>query len=358
VAQTATYPLKPGFLFPFNIFIAIITVLLYYTPHIPPSGLWIAAFLPFLIPVFMVLNLSLIIYWIFKSWRKSLLSFMVIVAGYSYINRTIACNFNKEKSAEGLKIINYNVRVFNTYAHLQDENMNSSKKMIQWLASSDADILCLEEFYDERKSNVYNTVKTLGRAYSFCHYIPFFAYPDSNSSFGMAIFSRLPIIKKGNIKLSARSNNQIIFADIIFQKDTVRIYNIHLQSMSIKDKELSLSGSTWKDVLKKLKKGAIQRTSQIRALTENIKSCPYPVIVTGDLNDTPYSYSYQTLREKLNNSFEKAGNGLGFSYNGKLYLRIDQQFASPELNIKRFTTHNEIKYSDHFPLEGVYSFDK
>jgi endonuclease/exonuclease/phosphatase family metal-dependent hydrolase len=332
---------------------------LYYTPHIPPSQLWIAAFLPFLIPVFIIFNLAFTIYWLFKKWRKALLSFIVIIAGYSFISRTIACNFgNDKKGANGLKIINYNVRVFNTYAHLQDENKNSSKKMIQWLASSDAQILCLEEFYNERRSNIYNTLTKLGKTYPNYHYIPFFAYPDSNSSFGMAIFSKLLIVNHGHLKLNARSNNQIIFADVVFQKDTIRVYNMHLQSMSIEENDLLISTGSWKEVLKKLKKGAIQRTSQIKALTDNIKKCPYPVIVCGDLNDTPYSYSYQCLKDLLNNSFEKAGNGMGFTYNGKLLLRIDNQFASPELKIRNFITHNEIKYSDHFPLEGLYSFDK
>jgi endonuclease/exonuclease/phosphatase family metal-dependent hydrolase len=350
--------LKTGFLFPLNIFIAIITVLLYYTPHIPPSELWLAAFLPFLIPAFIILNFAFIIYWLFKNWRKSLLSLIVILAGYSFISRTIAHSFNKKEKASGLKIINYNVRVFNTYAHLQDENKNSSKKMIQWLASSDAQILCLEEFYNDKKSSIYNTITKLEKEYPYYNYVPFLVNTDSNSSFGMAIFSKLPIVNHGYLKLSVRTNNQIMFADIVFQKDTIRVYNMHLQSMSIEEEEVSFLGDLWKEVLKKLKKGAIQRTTQIKALAAHIDNCPYPVIVCGDLNDTPYSYSYQTLRKHLNNSFEKAGNGMGFTYNGKLYLRIDQQFASPELKIRSFTTHNEIKYSDHFPLEGVYSFDK
>ena len=351
------YSLKTGFLFPLNLFISAITVLLYYTPHIPPSELWVAAFLPLLIPAFIILNLAFAIYWLFKNRRKALLSFIVIIAGYGFISRTVAFTFHKEKTG-GLKIISYNVRVFNAYAHLQDENKNSSRKMIQWLVSADAQVLCLEEFYNERKSDIYNAIAKLNKKYPYYHYVPSFVYPDSNSSFGMAIFSKVPLVNSGYLKLNARSNNQIIFADIVFQNDTIRIYNMHLQSMSIEDKELSISGGRWKQILEKLKKGAIQRTSQIKALDAHIGNCPYPVIVCGDLNDTPYSYSYQMLRKQLNNSFEKAGNGMGFTYNGKLYLRIDQQFASPLLKISNFTTHNEIKFSDHFPLEGVYTFDK
>jgi endonuclease/exonuclease/phosphatase family metal-dependent hydrolase len=350
--------LKTGFLFPLNIFISTITVLLYCTPYIPPSELWIAAFLSLLIPAFIIFNLFFSVCWLFKNRRRALLSLMVITVGYSFIFRTITYSFNnKDEEAGGLKVINYNVRIFNTYKHLQDENKNSSKGMIQWLVSSDAQILCLEEFYNDKRSELYNTITKLEKPFPYYYYNPFLINTDS-SSFGMAIFSKLPIINSGYLKFSTTTNNQIMFADIIFQKDTIRIYNMHLQSMSIKTNDLTFSDGSWKGVFKKIKKGAIQRTGQIKTLMAHIQDCPYPIIVCGDLNDTPYSYSYQSLRKHMNNSFEKAGSGAGFTYNGKLYLRIDNQFSSSELKIRNFTTHNEIKCSDHFPVEGVYSFDE
>jgi endonuclease/exonuclease/phosphatase family metal-dependent hydrolase len=349
--------LKTGFLFLLNIFISIITVLLYYSSHIPPAELWIAAFLSLLIPAFIIINIIFCIYWLFKNRNRALLSLMVIIAGYSFISRTISWSFLGNSEAGGLKVINYNVRIFNTYAHLQDANRNSSKKMLEWLVNSDAGILSLQEFYYDKSSDIYNSIDRIKKSFPHYYYDPN-VFNQEKASFGMAIFSKLPIVNKGSLQLNQNSNNQIIFADVLLQKDTIRIYNIHLQSMSIEESHFTYSLDSWKAILKKLRKGAVQRTSQINALADHIKACPYPVIVTGDLNDTPYSYSYQVLRTRLNNSFEKAGQGMGFTYNGKLYLRIDNQFASPELRVESFITHKEIKYSDHFPLEGVYSVDR
>jgi endonuclease/exonuclease/phosphatase family metal-dependent hydrolase len=349
--------LKPRFLFLLNIFISIITVLLYYSSHIPPAELWIAAFLSLLVPVFIVLNMVFCIYWLFKNRHKALLSFMVIIAGYSFICRTFSWSFSSNPEAKGLKVINYNVRIFNTYAHLQDANRNSSKKMMEWLVNSDGNILSLQEFYYDKSSDIYNSIDRIKKSYPYYYYDPN-VFNQANASFGMAIFSRIPIVNKGNLQLGEHSNNQIIFADVLFQKDTIRIYNIHLQSMSIEESHFTYSLDSWKAILKKLRRGAVQRTFQINALADHIKACPYPVIVTGDLNDTPYSYSYHVLSTRLNNSFEKAGRGMGFTYNGKLYLRIDNQFASPALKVEHFITNNEIKYSDHFPLEAVYSVDR
>jgi endonuclease/exonuclease/phosphatase family metal-dependent hydrolase len=279
---------------------------------------------------------------------------MVVLAGYSFISSTFSWSFLGSSDPYNLRVISYNVRVFNAYAHLQDSNRNSSRKMIEWLVNSDAQILSLQEFYNDPTSDIYNSVVRIKKAYPYYYFYPN-VFNHANGAFGMATFSKFPIVNKGIIQFTQNSNNQVIFTDVVFGKDTIRIYNMHLQSMSLEERDFSYSLDSWRGILKKLKKGAIRRTSQINALVDNIKVCPYPVIVSGDLNDTPYSYSYQTLKSCLNNSFEKAGRGMGFTYNGKLLLRIDNQFASQDLKVNKFTTHHEIKYSDHFPLEGVYS---
>jgi endonuclease/exonuclease/phosphatase family metal-dependent hydrolase len=63
------------------------------------------------------------------------------------------------------------------------------------------------------------------------------------------------------------------------------------------------------------------------------------------------------LKDDFNNSFEKAGDGFGLTYNGNLFLRIDNQFASKDIKVRAFKVHKEIKYSDHFPIEGIYSIN-
>ena len=90
-----------------------------------------------------------------------------------------------------------------------------------------------------------------------------------------------------------------------------------------------------------------------------MNDCPYKIIVCGDLNDTPYSYTYEQISEILLNSFEEKGRGFGFTYNGKLsMLRIDNIFADSELSIKSFKTLNTISYSDHYPLAAKFVFGK
>ncbi|MGC9352266.1 MAG: endonuclease/exonuclease/phosphatase family protein, partial [Mariniphaga sp.] len=74
------------------------------------------------------------------------------------------------------------------------------------------------------------------------------------------------------------------------------------------------------------------------------------VIVCGDLNDTPASFSYQQLRNGLKDAFVGSGKGMGRTYVHKLpALRIDYIFHSPVFESYNFKTH-EFRHSDHLPV--------
>jgi endonuclease/exonuclease/phosphatase family metal-dependent hydrolase len=174
----------------------------------------------------------------------------------------------------------------------------------------------------------------------------------------MAIFSKYPILKKGNVQVRDKYSYGAIYADILFQKDTIRVYNIHLKSMSINTEALKDTDNLKKnyfDLFRRLKNGFSQRAKQVRLIQESIEKCPYKVILCGDLNDLPYSYTYYKLSQVLENAFEQGGRGFGFTFNSWLFfLRIDNQFFSESIQIKDCETIREIDYSDHFPIKATY----
>ncbi|HEX8532431.1 MAG TPA: endonuclease/exonuclease/phosphatase family protein, partial [Cytophagales bacterium] len=89
-----------------------------------------------------------------------------------------------------------------------------------------------------------------------------------------------------------------------------------------------------------------------------VRESPHKVILCGDFNDIPYSYTYQRMRRQLRNAFEDAGSGFGFTLNDDklFFLRIDNQFYDKALNVHDFQTHRDVTYSDHFPISATYSF--
>jgi endonuclease/exonuclease/phosphatase family metal-dependent hydrolase len=157
-----------------------------------------------------------------------------------------------------------------------------------------------------------------------------------------------------------KSRNMTIYTDVKIDGDTVRIFNVHLQSYLIDPSKYSIIDSPGIDEEKDLKevremgskfKKAFQlRAEMVRKIRKYMDDSPYPVIVCGDFNDTPVSYSYQKLREGLKDAFVCSGQGIGQTYIGKLpSFRIDNIFHSNSFESFDFKTYN-IRMSDHLPV--------
>lgn len=266
-----------------------------------------------------------------------------------------------EKSRDAIEVLSYNVRVFNVYSHLNTDFV-SSRETIEWVAQRDDDIKCLQEFYVQPGSEIFSSIKVISQKTPY-HYFEPIVTNSIGAQFGMAIFSKYPIIHRGSLQATKSSHNSILFADIVKGKDTIRVYNVHLESMSIDEGELTSSNSetiskNLRQLFSQLKHGFIRRAAQIDNLCDHLEKSPYPVILTGDLNDMPYSYSYQKLKKYLHSSFENGGHGFGFTFNGKLFfLRIDNQFYSEGIKLNQFETHRKVKHTDHYPISAKYSLD-
>lgn len=345
----------------FSFITVVVTVVAYLSPNVSPANLWIAGFISLAIPVLLLINVGLLFLFLIRFNVFFLLHLCVLAIGYPYISSSFSynpslTNETDEQAIHKISVLNYNVRVFNTYAHLQNKN-TPGKSMINWLVNEEADIKCLQEFYNDNDSEVFNTTAQISEKY---HAVVKPSYVNRiGAQFGLAIFSRFPVLQSGEVSLDDRRHQHAIFADLDTGEDTIRIYNIHLQSMSIDESkmdDLEQAKENYLAIAKKLRFGFIERARQVDHLINHIMQSPHPVIVCGDLNDLPYSYTYLTLQKYLDNAFEKAGHGFGFSYNGRLFfLRIDNQFYSDPLKAVKYTTHREVPFSDHFPVRTEYT---
>ena len=94
---------------------------------------------------------------------------------------------------------------------------------------------------------------------------------------------------------------------------------------------------------------------QVDDVSQHINNSPYPVIVCGDFNDTPVSYTYHQLSKNLNDAFVESGKGINYTYSGILpvfridYILYDDFFKSHDYNV------NKIKISDHYPVSCNFS---
>ncbi|RDC65252.1 endonuclease/exonuclease/phosphatase family protein [Adhaeribacter pallidiroseus] len=343
--------------------------------RIPSYYFWPTGFFLFTTPIPLLLNFFFLFSWGWqRSWRV-IAPILVIVFTWTYYERGFTFHYNEStrdavaKNLPGetnLDVLSYNVRIFNTYAHLHDKEYTNSRNMIKWVAENPADVFCLQEFYNEPHSSIYNSVRKIVKKYDKHYFISNTLINRANGQFGMAIISKYPILNKGTIKFEKLTQNHAMFADLKIKSDTVRVYNFHLQSMSIEEQDIiktyqeqNIFGKDLQNLVRRLKNGFIKRSYQVNTLYDHLKESPYPVIVCGDLNDVPYSYTYQKLNRKLNNAHTAAGWGIGSTYNGILpLLRIDNQFFSPSLEVSNFTVHRDVTFSDHFPLTATYKISR
>ena len=339
-----------------NISFFAISLIILSCSLIPPDYVWLAGFIAYGIPLVLIINIVVFVYKTFKWKISAVYPLLILILGYNFLRDSF--RIHRNDSTGELKVISFNARVFNVYFD-NGKDTASVNMMIDWINAQEADIICLQEFYNDPNSSNFNTIKKIR---DFSNYYYFHSPKVINpigAEFGDIIFSRYPILRKGQILFEKNSLNKVIYVDLKVSEDTIRVYNMHLQSMHIIEDELINTEdlqSGFRLLASNLKNGFIMRAGQIRILKENLKGCPYPILLCGDLNDLPYSYAYQELNNDLSNAFSEAGNGFGFTFNGKLFfLRIDNHFFSEELKIHSYDTHREMKCSDHFPVSATYS---
>ena len=237
-------------------------------------------------------------------------------------------------------------------------------------------VLCLQEFYSsDRKGANENNARIISEFmnYKYSH----IEYPMTiygTDHYGIATYSKFPIVNKGVLYFDKKTANICIFTDIRIDTDTVRIYNCHLQSVRFQEKDYkfleSISNNEedetsgeeaavrTRTILGRLKRAFIKRAQQADLIATHMASSPYPIIVCGDFNDTPTSYTYKTISEGLNDAFRVSGSGFSTTYAGPIPgLRIDYILHSDAIASYNYKSGKE-KLSDHFPVSATLLIKK
>jgi endonuclease/exonuclease/phosphatase family metal-dependent hydrolase len=240
-------------------------------------------------------------------------------------------------------------------------------KIFANLADIKPDILCLQEFYTSEEKGDYDNIDTVRQMMNTPYYHSEFTVTLRKfDHWGVATFSKYPIVNEGKIVFNTRSNNICIFSDIVVHNDTIRVYNVHLQSISFSRKdnqfydELITSGkaddeiSSGRNILRRLKRAFLLRTRQVEMIVSHMRTCRYRMIVCGDFNDTAASYSYEKLSGNLYDAFIEKGSGLGRTYAGKWpQFRIDYILYDKKLHCSGYRKTTET-FTDHFPITAYF----
>jgi endonuclease/exonuclease/phosphatase family metal-dependent hydrolase len=343
-----------------NILLVVLLVLAYLSIYINPATVAFPALFGLAYPYIAAANLVMVIVWIlFRRWY-ALISALALAAGFGYIHNFIRFTNQGREEHHDLKLMSYNIRLFNFY---ESGETNTHSKMLQLLRKEDPGILCIQEYFvkgdpavGERKLKE----GLGGRRYTHFKLIR----SGTASRYGIATVSRYPIIHRGDV-VHPGSSSLTIYSDIVVDTDTFRVYNNHLQSFRLRRVEgtllSELAGEENRNsmdniygIYRSLMQGFASRALQVDRVRRHMESSPYPVIVAGDFNDTPVSYTYRVMRRGLSDAFVEAGYGAGFTYRGKYPPnRIDYVLYSEGIECTDFDIV-KVKYSDHYPVIAYF----
>ncbi|MBL0309794.1 MAG: endonuclease/exonuclease/phosphatase family protein [Bacteroidetes bacterium] len=367
-----------GFFKILNILALLVLLASCLAAYINPAKHWQFAFIGFAFPVVLVMNFFFLVLWIAKRDRFGLLPLFAIVLSWSFIQSTFAMNFKEDSKEEGIKLMSWNVKSFDLYNW--SHNKETRTTMLALIEKEQPDVLCMQEFYTNNLffHNLEYFRDTLGYPY---YYFPpnvdlYKFYKTKapknnwktdllNQQWGVAIFSKFPIGEKGKIDFDNSLSNGGIYADIQIKGQTLRLFNVHFQSIHLGQDDYATLDSLEtkqqtnlqgiKSIVRKMKRAYTRRSIQVNAVKEHLDEFNGLKILCGDFNDVPVSYTYKTAEEGLNDAFIEKGKGFGATYAHRLSIfRIDYHLYSPSIKINSYRTITK-PLSDHYPVVTTFS---
>ncbi len=304
-------------------------------PYIAPKTFPLLSVLSLAVPFLILIHIIFIIYWWIIGVKKQfLLSALCITLSILFSYFPYKFNSKKVVSGDDLAVMSYNVRMFNRYKWIDIENIPG--KINDFVKKEDPDILSVQEYYVTNEFKIDYPYK-------------YVVLDEEKHNTGQALFSKYKIVNKGSLDFKD-TNNNAIFIDVIKAADTLRIYNIHLETTGIKPSDELIGEEESKRMIGRISKSFVKQQDQVEKIGIHKNNCAYKVIITGDFNNTTYSWAYHHIKGDMKDSFLEAGEGFGGTYNFHNYpLRIDFILVDEKFNVNQFTNF-DVDYSDHFPI--------
>jgi len=337
-----------------------------FAKFISPDLFWLPAFFGLAFPYLFLLNLLFVLYWLLQFKPIVLFGLLALLISLPTARRYLQWSSVAEKTnAKVFKVTSYNSMLFDLYNW--KKNKENRSKILTELSEINPDILCVQEFYTSEDINDYNNLDTV-KAILNTRYVhhEYTTTLRKNDHWGMATFSKFPIVNQGKIVFNTRSNNLCIFSDVLVGSDTIRVYNVHLQSISfskednkfldevVSEKNATNELENSKSILRRLKRAFVKRSRQADMVALHMSTSPHRIIVCGDFNDTAASYVYHRLSQNLNDAFIQKGAGFGRTYAGEWpQFRIDYILYNKDLVCIDYKRDEET-FTDHYPVTAYF----
>ena len=341
-----------------SIFLLLLSPLAWY---VSPHRTSIFSFIGLAFPVILTTNILCLIAWLLLKKRKvALVIGIALIVCYKPITTLFPLNFKPETVPEkSLKVLTYNVMGF-----MRESKKESAHPLLEYIAKTDADIVCLQEYMISKTGKSLLTQRDVNKTLNQYPYrsITGLEYSGKYHTYGLACFSKYPITNTHEFTFKSSYNGAAIYT-IDVDGETYLVSNNHLESnkISSSDKKLYSNFLTNRDyptavevgssIKRRMGRGYTKRATQVQKVSDYISQQKYDkLIVCGDFNDMPISYAYKRMKGDLADAYTSTGFGPGITYHEHLFLfRIDYILHSKNLKAHK-TTVDRVNFSDHYPV--------
>ena len=293
-------------------------------------------------PIIYLFDVLVMFYWIVRwRWYLALAMIVTVFTGLFYLSRYYRVDFDRQYPTS------YNE---NSYTKIMTYNVHEGKKeaFFEYIATQNPDILCVQEM--TIGSNNWNTLTDTYQT----------TYKPNVGTGGNQILSKYKIIRSGDIGDLPRRT--ATWADLLVKGDTIRVVSLHLQTTSIRPEDTHFiedheylhddnRQSKLRSIARRLVDNNRTRAQQAQQVVDFLKETTYKVILCGDFNDTPLSYTYRLLAKGFDDAFSEKAHGFAYTYDTQYkLLRIDNILVSPEIEVCSYEVDNNISLSDHYPV--------
>jgi endonuclease/exonuclease/phosphatase family metal-dependent hydrolase len=358
-------------LFLANCVAALGLLLAFLAQFFPPAWNAVVAFCGLGFIYILAINALFVVLWIPLKHSFALISLFLILLNVGNIDKHFQLKGTGKptRCINCIKIMSYNVKLFGLYdtedRKLRHQNKN---KILQYINEEQPDIVCFQEyFYDKSGKLHFNTTDTLLSILKLKNknfHFEYFTAKRDDFYYGFATFSKNKIIGKGVVEMP---DSTVIATYIEFKQksDTIRVYNCHLASIHFENEDYEIgkqliinhmNDPKWqkkmKILYKKMELAYRIRKDQAKVLKHHLKESPYYIILCGDLNDSPASFTYNKVARNLKDTFRESGEGMGRTYLGEIFpkFRIDYILHDKSYKSYGHTVSSNISISDHYPI--------
>lgn len=315
-----------------------------------------------LFPVFLLVHLLFIPAWLVVNYRRAWIPLAGLLPVMGFILDYCPLNLPQDIPPHAVKVLTWNSH---HYGSLWEDKEEGKRMTVKYLLESDADIICMQEtttpgavidsFYTEMEQRGYHR----------------------DTYLGTVLLTRFDILDMDTIAYESLRNpdgskgNGSKWYRLLIEDKEVILVNNHLESNRLEDSikqdyvanldnpEYRKMKESGRKIGRKLTTSTVFRGAQTDTLCRFAEQHrDERVILCGDFNDTPVSYTCQQLGKRLKNAFSESGRGIGLSYNKRgFWVRIDHIFHNEQCRSYQTYIDRSIATSDHYPLISWLVFE-